>query len=372
MKYLSSLIPFFSRTNLRQQPLLITEGQHKHVSKKRKFALALSAGISAFALPFVFHSVQAKVYTRYDFEGGIKGLKLQTHNKRCSSTDKMFQTIANPVHSGRKSLQVHLANCDERAEVVLPRLQEGKEVWIGWNVMVPNDKRHFNGRTPKTNWTLTQQFEAAGIWQKKYRVSAECGFPYKSNLQIFPRSNRYNYKVVYSKGRNGNNIRLGCKSVNIPLQKGKWEQFVMQVKPTEGGNGYLRIWKDGKQYLNFQGALLPPGFAPGPFKLGAYVGDPGRGERVLFFDEIRIGDSAQEVIAQGSGGSLNLNDSSPNSNSTPNTENLAIRKPVKVTSQPRSDYLGRFAVDGKTDTRWAAQNYPQEITITLADRPVPI
>ena len=67
----------------------------------------------------------------------------------------------------------------------------------------------------------------------------------------------------------------------------------MNVRPSaDPSQGFVRIWHNGKLYVNERVALLRPGVnAMGAWKMGVYVGDPGHGERSIYTDELRVGDA---------------------------------------------------------------------------------
>ena len=67
----------------------------------------------------------------------------------------------------------------------------------------------------------------------------------------------------------------------------------MNVQPaSDSEQGFVKIWKNGKLYVNERVALLRPDVsAMGNWKIGLYVGDPGHGERLLYTDELRVGNA---------------------------------------------------------------------------------
>ncbi len=71
---------------------------------------------------------------------------------------------------------------------------------------------------------------------------------------------------------------------------------------SDSDQGFVKIWKNGELYVNEKVALLRPGVsAMGAWKMGVYVGDPGHGERLLYTDELRVGNensSFEEVSPQ--------------------------------------------------------------------------
>jgi hypothetical protein len=62
----------------------------------------------------------------------------------------------------------------------------------------------------------------------------------------------------------------------------------------------VKLWKDNQLYIDEAAKLLPPGVSQmGDWKIGAYTGEPGNGERTLYTDELRVGnqDSSYDEIS---------------------------------------------------------------------------
>jgi len=82
------------------------------------------------------------------------------------------------------------------------------------------------------------------------------------------------------------------------LDKGKWHSYVMHVKHSSGSDGLVEIWRDGAKILSRTGQNMyrVTGDLKNPnLKLGIYKSDwnysqtTASNKRVLFFDEIKIG-----------------------------------------------------------------------------------
>ena len=247
-------------------------------------------------------------------EGKYDLLDRQYQNKQCSQdsdylNNSLFKFVSSPVRSGKLAMQHHIKNCDERSEIVMPHgfFKEEQEYWIGWSYFIPEDfSKPVIG---EPDYTLIQQMAYGASWidQREGVTLFECnrkvigdgklqrtsGAP-TSWMSISPRGDKFNYNVTFYKGmdREGRYI-FGCKNFSIPARLNEWEDFVMNIKPSsDSERGFIKIWKNGTLYINESVALLRPGVNTiGAWKFGAYVGDPGHGERILYTDELRIGNA---------------------------------------------------------------------------------
>ena len=245
--------------------------------------------------------------------GRYDNIYRQYSKKRCSSSldyvnNSLFKFVSSPVRSGRLAMQHHTKNCDERSELGINPglLQAGEEYWIGWSYFIPEG---FNRPIPgQPDYTLIQQmvYSASFLDQRRGVTLFECnqksmkngtlvtrGAP-GSHLTISPSGDIFQYSVSFYKGQDSQGRYIfGCKNFSIPARLNEWEDFVMHVKPaSDSEQGFIKIWKNGKLYVNEKVALLRPDVgAMGAWKIGVYVGDPGHGERLLYTDELRVGNS---------------------------------------------------------------------------------
>lgn len=250
--------------------------------------------------------------TTFD-EGKYDSIYRQYQKHQCSQdsaylNDSLFKFVSTPVRGGSLAMQHHTKNCDERSELgINPGLLKAEqEYWIGWSYFVP---RNFNQPVAgKPDYTIVHQmvYGASFRDQRSGTTLFECnqkstrngklttrGAP-GSHMTISPQGDRFNYGVTFYKGRDSQGRYLfGCKNVSIPLQLDRWQDFVMHLKPSsDPQRGFVKIWKNGELYVNERVALLRPGVnIMGAWKIGLYVGDPGHGERLIYTDELRVGNA---------------------------------------------------------------------------------
>ena len=246
-------------------------------------------------------------------DGTYDGTYRQFQRHRCSSDEayldrSLFKFVTAPVRSGKRALQHHIQNCDERSEIGIPHgvLKGDREYWLGWSYFVPSDFLKPVAGEPDRSIVQQMLYQASFIDQNNGTTLFECngrssrggtvktrGVP-GSHMMIAPDGNSYNYTLAFYQGRDSAGRYLfGCKSFQIPVRLDRWDDFVMNVRPSaDPSQGFVRIWHNGKLYVNERVALLRPGVsAMGAWKIGLYVGDPGHGERLIYTDELRVGNA---------------------------------------------------------------------------------
>lgn len=247
----------------------------------------------------------------------------QYQSQQCSSTsdyidNSLFKFVTSPVRSGKLAMQHHVQNCDERSEIGVPDgiMKENQEYWIGWSYFFPtNFLRAVDGEPDRS---IVQQmfYQASFLDQRKGTALFTCngkstrggilrtrGVP-GSYMTIAPDGSTYDYVVSFYQGQDSQGRYIfGCKNFSIPATINQWEDFTINLLPASNSEtGFIKIWKNGELYVNEKLALLRPGVrAMGAWKMGVYVGDPGHGERLLYTDELKVGDensSLEEVSPQ--------------------------------------------------------------------------
>jgi hypothetical protein len=263
----------------------------------------------------------SNIIKQYDFEDeSFSKVKRQHGDNNCSTSrdhidNSLFKIVPSPGGRSGKSVKHHIKNCDERSEIEIPgRLPDEQTLWIGWSHYLPSD--FFKPYPGQTKWThnLIQQMGWRGLFleQNSGQTIVECNQKIVQNgvertigapgsfMSITGGSQVYNYHLRYYKGKDSKGRHLiGCKSFTMPVVLNQWEDFVMQANFSSDPNrGFLKIWKNDKLYFNEKIALMRPGIDEMTWKIGAYVGNPGHGERTIYTDEIRVGNqnsSFQEV-----------------------------------------------------------------------------
>lgn len=264
-----------------------------------------------FLLPW---QASSEIILDNTFESGkYNNIYRQYSKKGCSlSSDyvdnSLFKFVSSPVRKGRLAMQHHLKNCDERSELGINPglLQEEEEYWIGWSYFFPDDfLKPVDGKPDRS---IVQQmfYRGSFIDQRNGVTLFTCngnsrrdgilktrGVP-GSFMTISPDGSTFNYVVAFYQGTDPQGRYIfGCKNFSIPARMNEWEDFVVNFRPSANSEqGFVKIWKNGELYVHENVALLRPGVkAMGAWKIGVYVGDPGHGERLLYTDELKVGNS---------------------------------------------------------------------------------
>ncbi len=259
------------------------------------------------------HSFANIIWTNTFDDEAYDNIYRQFQSQQCSPNsdylnNSLFKFVTSPVRSGKLAMQHHIQNCDERSEIGIPHgvLKENQEYWLGWSYFVPTDfLKPVAGKPDRS--IVQQMFYQASFRDQRNGVTLfECngkslrggtlrtrGVP-GSYMTISPSGDTFDYTVAFYQGRdNEGRYIFGCKNFSIPARLNEWEDFVMNVQPSsDSEQGFVKIWKNGKLYVNERVALLRPDVsAMGNWKIGLYVGDPGHGERLLYTDELRVGNA---------------------------------------------------------------------------------
>ena len=253
------------------------------------------------------------VWTNTFDDGVYDDTYRQYQSHQCSSHSdyidrSLYNFVTSPVRAGRLAMQHQLRNCDERSEIGVPHgvLKADEEYWLGWSYFVPDN---FLQPVPgESERSIVQQmvYQASFIDQRDGTTLFECNGRAKrqgilinrgvpgSYMTIAPSGDAYNYTIAFYRGQDSAGRYLfGCKSFSLPLQLNRWSDFVMNVRPSsDPEQGFVRIWLNGTLYVDERVALIRPGVnAMGAWKIGVYVGNPGHGERLIYTDELRVGNA---------------------------------------------------------------------------------
>lgn len=194
-----------------------------------------------------------------------------------------------PVRSGQKAFRHTVNRCSERSEFRMKKTQIGQTYWYGWSMFVPKDWGDSDpGFDILTQWAT---------YPTKRNGNFTCG----ANGSYITRNGN---NVVFKFQHKGEDTDIQCDRYNLAKIsdiRGKWVDFVMQVKWTGNKDGFLKLWTrtgDGEysQEVDYQGRTYWNDEGEGPnFKMGLYKGDPnfkGPAPRQLYTDEYRMGDSS--------------------------------------------------------------------------------
>lgn len=199
------------------------------------------------------------------------------------STSYGLQVVKSPVYEGRQAARFELRNNDPennngtRAEISFPRPDNttNLERWYAFAVFFPGD-----------NFDFDNSDEVICQWHQGGKTTPSLCIRTKANrirLRITPRPN---IKKL---------IDLGA------IEKNVWQFYVIHVKHAAGADGLVEIWRNGALLANYTGAnmydLTNGVFHTPNWKLGIYKSAWNGSavtkaqKRVLYFDDIKIGDA---------------------------------------------------------------------------------
>lgn len=86
-----------------------------------------------------------------------------------------------------------------------------------------------------------------------------------------------------------------------PIEPGKWTNWVMHFRLSDGANGFIEIWKDGMKVFERHGSNSKPGDKI-PLKWGIYIGIGNKllEDTTVYFDDVVYGNESsnlEEIIS---------------------------------------------------------------------------
>ena len=252
-----------------------------------------------------------------NFESGKLHPDLKPHD---SGGGSKAQISSSKACKGTRSLKSHAKYPpDYRTEVSLTgknpfkELKNEKEYWIGFAVFLDN------------NWPQDGK-KGETIFQAHHRPDKREPRGGNPPFALGTRHGKWQIKAKSNSNKLcGSKCQYSVLSQSIGAYKpNTWTEFVFNVKFTHKNSGFLKVWKNGQQVLNYSG---PIGYNDenGPWlKLGLYKsnwrsGNSSVKSRTVFHDEFSI-----------KAGKGKITDVSPNCNNRKG--NLAPPSDLKIIS----------------------------------------
>lgn len=281
---------------------MVTKNLREPTNAQKKLslrsALGLAARIAMFAIPvFTAPSIgiaASNILFVDDFENG--NLFDWAKDLCCQHS---AQIVNFPTRAGPHALKFTLdepSNGDKvRAEIALGSVPANSERWYGFSVLVPQDYKNDPSDEIITQWHNPPDKERGEEWNGR---GPTLSLRIKDDQFIL--YNSWDSNPVSEGRQNFQKWNLA----NIP--KGQWTDWVVRVKWSYQSDGMLEVWQNDKLVVRKTGPNTYNDLK-GPFlKMGIYKshwGEPTFDQRVLYFDEVRIGDASvsyQDVAPQGS------------------------------------------------------------------------
>lgn len=259
--------------------------------------LAIAALNIAISIPALTRPAQAEIIEAVT-ENVNQAYDIQrwSGNRDTNTTCNKLYNITlpdQPVRSGNVSFRHQVEKCGERSEFRMQNTDIGSTYWYGWSQRIP------------TQWQSTDDYDILTQFLAypsdkdfaKHAGQGGCGsagsyfMRYGDSLAFyFQRQSDDNSKPI---------ICTPYHLFTLDEIKGKWVDYVMQVKWTGNKDGFLKLWTrvQGDIYrerINYTGRTFWNDEDQGPyFKMGIYKGDPnysGYAPRVIHTDEYKLGD----------------------------------------------------------------------------------
>jgi hypothetical protein len=227
--------------------------------------------------------------------------KENTHGKENKRYPKHAWEIVNkkdgyPVRAGERSIKIQVRAGDcytrhdcntnrERIEFTTKHKSRG-EWWYAWSIYFPKDHKNL-----APIGTMMVQFKQ----DRKYGNSFDSPPYWSFENSVANGGNR----IVEGYWIN-NQVKVPAGAISRILTDeeilGKWNDILVNVNWTKGENGFFKVWVNDKLKFNYTGPTKRN--APVRFKFGLYrylVFNDNAPTQTIFYDEIRIGKSKQEV-----------------------------------------------------------------------------
>lgn len=190
-----------------------------------------------------------------------------------TATPHSYQLVTNPVFRGNKAGKFELRHNDPmvhngtRAELFVTDRPPNKERWYSFAVYFPSDK-----------YACDASSEVISQWWQTARSTQATSLRVREDRLIL---------------RTGSDPDL-LKEIDLgPLLKDSWQEFVFHFVHSDGGDGLIEVWRDGRKILTQKGGNMYKLELP-YWKLGLYKAKWNKSEtdtklRVLYLDNIRVG-----------------------------------------------------------------------------------
>ena len=203
------------------------------------------------------------------------------------ATSYSFQMATNPAFRGAKSGRFELRSSDAlvangtRTEVIVADVATNKNRWYSFATYFPaKDYASDSGSELISQW-----------WQTSSSTQA-------TSLRV--RQDR----LVLRTGNNANSL----KDIDLgPVTKDTWQEYVFHFIHSYGTDGLIEVWRNGTKILTHKGGnmynMKMPNWKIGIYRASWNTGTTSTNKRVLYFDNIRVGNEKATINEMSSSGS---------------------------------------------------------------------
>jgi|GEM_PF-1238752 len=187
-----------------------------------------------------------------------------------------FAVTDNPVFQGTYSGRFELNDTDDmvasgtRAEVLFPEQSEN-ERWYSYSVYIPS-----------ADYKIDSNYDIISQWhQGSGSGSPTCTFRIQNDKWQLEHGDDASRRKYYD---------------ITTVEKDRWNELVFHIIHSSGEDGLVEIWLNGSKVLSLNGGNMDKDFDLPRWKVGIYKDDWNGSEttdtkrRVLFYDNVRMGD----------------------------------------------------------------------------------
>lgn len=202
------------------------------------------------------------------FEGSVPFNENQVYKQGCCSYSITQSTSM--AREGSGSFRAEVRGSDGstssgyRAELITGGYTSGSEVWYGYS-------------TYFQNWNAFSGGEHVVQWHPNNSTGS-------AELSLQTAANKFD--VVRCLGSTVYRQSSGLKTIT----PNKWYDFVWHIKWSTGSTGLIELWIDGEKYYSYTGKNMSSSIPY--FKFGINRWNMGSSNRVLFYDNLRIGSAS--------------------------------------------------------------------------------
>jgi hypothetical protein len=232
-------------------------------------------------------NASANILVEQTFESGSG---LEGFNSDDFAASYSYTLVSNPAFAGSKAARFELRDTDPmvssgtRAEVTVIKDAMQKEMWYSFAVLFPSD-----------GFEADIEKEIISQWHQSGGMSPP--------ISLIIRNDRMSVEVT--------SVADAEKKFDLGnITKDAWQQFAFHIIHSKGSDGLVEIWKNGEKIFTFQGAnLYNSGDDLPKWKMGLYKWKWNGSEtsntkkRVLYFDNVRAGNSKTSLAEMTEGGS---------------------------------------------------------------------
>jgi hypothetical protein len=272
----------------------------KFESNKLKLVSATCAFIALSMTTVVGTSTAVAANASLIVVGDMETGDYSEYGWRTSGNAPTISGTESPVCNGDYALSIHL-NYDTsetryRTEITNVVVENGDkhfnlgdEYWIGFAIYLPE------------YWQIDQDYSDILL---QFHGSPDDGEDWRNPpLALLVDVDQWKLRYLAdSKPLTENKNYTVSGSENIgTVERGRWTTFVMHINAWYDDGGFIKVWKDGKQVVDYRGGVFFNDIQGPYLKFGNYKtawkpdsswgGPSAFSDRLHFFDELRIGDA---------------------------------------------------------------------------------